>query len=88
MQLGKMGVWLTPHSLSPEQLRDTAQRIEALGYAAFWYPESRGYESFALGSFLLANTRRLILATGIANIYARDPVTAKQGQHSLAKLSG
>jgi probable F420-dependent oxidoreductase len=41
-----------------------------------------------LGSFLLANTERLIIASGIANIYARDATTAKQGQHTLAKLSG
>jgi probable F420-dependent oxidoreductase len=44
-----------------------------------------GYESFALGSFLLTQTTRLIIAS--ANIYARDATAAKQGQHTLAKLS-
>jgi probable F420-dependent oxidoreductase len=47
-----------------------------------------GYESFALGSFLLTQTTRLIIASGIVNIYARDATAAKQGQHTLATLSG
>jgi probable F420-dependent oxidoreductase len=88
MQLGKLGVWTQPHSLSGGQLRELAQEVERLGYSALWHPESRGYEAFSLASFLLCQTTRLIVATGIANIYARDPVTARQGQHSLAKLSG
>lgn len=88
MQLGKLGVWTQPHSLSARQLRELAQEVERLGYSALWHPESRGYEAFSLAGFLLCQTTRLIVATGIANIYARDPVTARQGQHSLAKLSG
>jgi len=33
---------------------------------------------------LLANTKKLIIASGIANIYARDAAATKQGQHTLA----
>lgn len=88
MELGKLGVWCSTHAFSRAQLLDLAQRTERLGYSVLWYPEGRGYESFALGSFLLEHTDKLILATGIANIYGRDPTTMKQGQHSLAKLSG
>jgi probable F420-dependent oxidoreductase len=88
MELGKLGVWCPTDSLSAGQVKDLAQQVEGLGYSALWYPESRGHEAFSLGSFLLSQTRRLIVATGIANIYARDATTAKQGQHTLAKLSG
>jgi len=88
MKLGRWGVWCALHGLEREALAALAQRTERLGYAALWYPESRGYESFALGGFLLGHTERLILATGIANIYARDAVTMKQGQHSLGRLYG
>ena len=59
-----------------------------MGYSALWYPEALSYESFSLGSFLLHETKTLIIATGNANIYARDATTAKWGQHTLAKLSG
>ena len=88
MELGKHGVWCATDPLSVPQLKELVQRVESLGYGTFWYPEARGHEAFALGSFLLGNTEKLIVATGIANIYARDATTAKQGQHTLAKLSG
>jgi probable F420-dependent oxidoreductase len=88
MELGKLGVFCFTDPLTPAQLIELAQRTERLGYAALWYPEVLSYESFALGSFLLHQTTTLTIATGIANIYARDATTAKQGQHTLATLSG
>jgi hypothetical protein len=69
-------------------LVELAQRTEELGYTGLWYPEAVGYESFGLGGFLLAHTKKLIIASGISNIYARDATAAKQGQHTLAKLHG
>jgi alkanesulfonate monooxygenase SsuD/methylene tetrahydromethanopterin reductase-like flavin-dependent oxidoreductase (luciferase family) len=53
-----------------------------------WYPETLSYESFGLGGFLLAHTEELIIASGNANIYARDATATKQGQHTLATLYG
>ena len=88
MDLGQKGVFCFTDALSPAQLVELAQRTEELGYAALWYPEVLGYESFGLGGFLLANTKKLIIASGIANIYARDAAATKQGQHTLAKLYG
>lgn len=88
MELGKLGVFCFTDPLTPAQLTELAQRTERLGYAALWYPEVLSYESFSLGSFLLTHTETLVIASGIANIYARDATTAKQGQHTLAKLFG
>jgi probable F420-dependent oxidoreductase len=88
MNLGQQGVFCFTDALTPAQLTELAQRTEQLGYAALWYPEVLSYESFALGSFLLTQTETLIIASGIANIYARDATAAKQGQHTLAKLFG
>ena len=39
-------------------------------------------------SWLLANTTKLIVAPGIANIYARDPMAMANGQRALAEQSG
>ena len=88
MELGKRGVFWFTDTLSPVQLIELAQRTEELGYAALWYPEVLSYECFSLGSFLLSNSKRLIIGSGIANIYARDAAATKQGQHTLAKFSG
>jgi probable F420-dependent oxidoreductase len=88
MELGKLGVFCFTDALTPAQLTELAQQTEHLGYAALWYPEVFSYESFALGCFLLQQTETLIIASGIANIYARDATATKQGQHTLATFSG
>jgi probable F420-dependent oxidoreductase len=53
-----------------------------------WYPESLSYEAVALAGFLLSQTGQLTIASGIANIYARDAVTSAQGHDSLNALYG
>ena len=88
MELGRKGVFWFTDSLDQTQLIELVQRCEQLGYSALWYPEALRYESFGLGSFLLAHSKKLIIASGIANIYARDPTATKQGQHTLGTLSG
>ncbi|HTO53018.1 MAG TPA: TIGR03620 family F420-dependent LLM class oxidoreductase [Myxococcota bacterium] len=87
MNLGKLGVWYFTESLSASQAAEAAQRIESLGYGALWIPEAVGRHPFAHASWLLANTSKLVLATGIANIYARDPAATAAAQKTLAEQS-
>ena len=63
-------------------------RVDELGYDTFWYPESTTFEALSLGGFLLQNSTNLNIASGIANIYARDPFTALSGHNSLNALYG
>ena len=88
MQLGKLGVWFFTDRLTAQDAGAAAQRIEALGYSALWIPETVGRDPFAHAAWLLANTERLVLATGIANIYHREPGVAGQAQKTLAEQSG
>ena len=61
-----------------------AQEVESLGFKALWIPESLGSkEIFAHASILLAATKTLIVASGIANIWARDPVAMSNGARTL-----
>ena len=46
-----------------------------MGYKVLWSPEAWGRDPFAHGGYLLAKTDQLIYATGIANIWVRDPMT-------------
>jgi probable F420-dependent oxidoreductase len=87
MNLGKLGVWYFTESLSASQAAEAVQRIESLGYGALWIPEAVGRHPFAHASWLLANTSKLVLATGIANIYARDPGATAAAQKTLAEQS-
>jgi probable F420-dependent oxidoreductase len=88
MELGRLGVWYPTDRLDASQLRALLQTIEGNGYSTFWYPEARGYESLALGSFLLAHSSRLMIGSSIANIYARDAFTASRGLATLNELYG
>jgi probable F420-dependent oxidoreductase len=64
-----------------------AKRVEGWAYGALWIPESRGRNALVHSAWLLANTQKLIVATGIANIYARDPMAMANGQKALAEQS-
>jgi probable F420-dependent oxidoreductase len=88
MELGKLGVWAGMDGMSAAQAVAFAQRIEAGGYSALWFPESRGRNALVHSSWLLSHTQRLIVATGIANIYARDAMAMANGQRTLAEQSG
>jgi probable F420-dependent oxidoreductase len=85
-QLGKLGVWYPIDRLDGAGLKRLLRAIEDLGYSTFWYPEALGYESFSIASFMLANTTRLLIGSSIANIYARDPFTARRGLRTLSGL--
>ena len=87
MELSTPGVWFFTDRLSATAAADAAKRIEGLGYSALWIPETMGRNPFAHAAWLLANTERLVVATGIANIYHREPGVTVQGQKTLAEQS-
>ena len=88
MKLGRLGVWYSTDKVNAAQAADLMRVVERNGYAAYWYPESRGYESMSLASYLLSNSDRLVVGSSIANIYARDPFTAQRGMVSLNAFHG
>lgn len=88
MELGRIGVWASFDSLTAAAGRDLAQKVEALGYRTLWMPESRGRNVLVNSAWMLASTSRLNIATGIANIYARDAMAMANAQRGLAEQSG
>lgn len=88
MQLGKVGVWNWLDGFSAKETVAFAQKVEALGYTSLWMPEAVGRDPFVTLGFLAAHTERLVLATGIVNIYARDPMATNAALRTLTDLSG
>jgi len=88
MEIGRLGVWSFIDAWSAQDAAEFAKRVEQWGYSALWIPEAVGRNALVASSWLLANTDRLIVATGIANIYARDPFAMAAAQLSLAEQSG
>jgi probable F420-dependent oxidoreductase len=86
MELGPVGIWTAQFDYQPAaKVREAAAELEQLGFGAIWFPESVGRESLTHAALLLGATSRILIATGIANIYARDPVTMAAGQNTLAE---
>jgi probable F420-dependent oxidoreductase len=86
--LRRLGVWAGIDCFAAPAAAAFAQRVEAWGYGALWMPEGFGREMFSASAWLLANTRDLIVASGIANIYGRDPLSAASAQNALNEQWG
>lgn len=86
-RIGRVGVW--SFELERRTARDAqrfAAEIEALGYPTLWIPESLGSkEIFSHAALLLGGSDRLVIASGIANIWARDPVAMANGARTLTE---
>ena len=70
-----------------DELVDSVERLESLGYHELWLPERAGREPFSICGFLLAKTTTLRISCGIANVYVRDADVVAQGRQTLAELS-
>ncbi|MFJ8001295.1 LLM class F420-dependent oxidoreductase [Streptomyces sp. NPDC096310] len=84
--LGPAGVWTEAlDHLPAAQARDVVQELEDLGYFSLWLSEGMRREVFVNASMLLGATRRMVVATGIANIWARDPAAMTAAQLTLTE---
>jgi probable F420-dependent oxidoreductase len=87
-RLGALGVFTYTDLMPAADAAKLAQRIEEWGYGALWVPDvSAGRDSLVHSSWMLANTARLILVTGIINIYGRDATAMVGAQVALAEQS-
>ncbi|MFB6549326.1 TIGR03620 family F420-dependent LLM class oxidoreductase [Streptomyces sp. NPDC056405] len=85
-RINQFGVWWGSFDQTPaDQVRSAAVQVEELGYGAIWIGESPGgREAFTHAGLLLAATRRITVATGIANIWLRDPAAMRAAAATLA----
>ncbi len=86
VDIGRVGVWqgmLDRHSTPV--VKDTVSEIEAMGWPCLWRPEALGRDPFVSAAILLGASTALKVATGIAQITARHPMTAVAGQKTLAE---
>lgn len=84
--LGRVGVWTFTLDANPAgATREAVAELENLGYGALWIPEGRGSkEALSHAALLLGASDRITVATGIANVWFRDPVAMASGARTLA----
>jgi probable F420-dependent oxidoreductase len=81
-----VGVWSGQLDFSTAaDVRDAAAEVEALGYGALWTGEAVGREVLTAAQLVLAATSSLVVATAIANIWARDALAMAAGQLALGE---
>jgi probable F420-dependent oxidoreductase len=85
-RLGRVGLWTRQLDIQPAgQLRAAIAELEALGWGSLWSWEVFGREALTNAGLLLCATRQMVIGTGIANIWARDPVAMAAAQRTLAE---
>jgi probable F420-dependent oxidoreductase len=87
MELGRVGVWLGALGWAPAaREREAVAELEELGYGTLWYSEAHNSkESLSHGALLLGASSRIVIASGIANIWVRDPMAMVAGANALAE---
>lgn len=84
---GRLGVWSFIDHLGAADAARFAKQLEDWGYGALWIPEAVGRDPFPIIAWMAAHTSRIVFATGIANIYARDAMTMKAIRKTLGEIA-
>src|SRR3954452_19132025 len=86
MKLDGVGLWTAQFDFQPATvIRDTVQELESLGYGSLWIGENIGREPISQSGILLAATQDLTIATAVANLWARDPLSLAAAQQTLSE---
>jgi probable F420-dependent oxidoreductase len=86
IDVGRIGIWTSAFEMQPSAAaKEATQQLEALGYPIVWLNEATGRDPFVMASLLLSATSTIKVATGIANVYARDAMTTAACQKTLAE---
>lgn len=86
MRLGRIGVWQGGSGRPAVDDREMVAELEQLGYAAFWFGEAPGgKEAFTRATTLLAATSSIVVGTGIASIWGRDPLNTASAIRTIGE---
>jgi probable F420-dependent oxidoreductase len=78
VQLSKIGIWTTYRALGEENAGEAARLAESLGFGALWLGGSPRLPAVRP---LLAASERMVIATGIVNVWQYGPVQLA-GEHA------
>jgi probable F420-dependent oxidoreductase len=85
-RLGPTGLWTIQFEFQPaDGMRRALAELEDLGYRTLWFPEVLGRESLTCAASMLCATNRMVIATGITNIWGRDAVTMAGAHNTLTE---
>ncbi len=84
----KLGLELAYSGASLKLPMDMILKAEALGFDSVWTAEAYGSDCFSPLAFIAAQTKRLRLGTGIAQLSARTPANCAMTAQTIEELAG
>ena len=86
LNLGKYGIFSAAFELQPADIaREGFAELDAMGWSTFWIGETTNREIFANAMLLLGASRKIKLASGIANLQLRAPVSMNAGWMTVSE---
>ena len=82
VELSKIGIWTSYRAIGEENAAEAAKLVEALGYGAFWLGGSPRLPTVRP---LLDATERIVVATGIVNVWQNEPAQLAAERAALAR---
>lgn len=76
----------TTLALPGDALAELAVKIERLGYESVWLLDAFGRDPFQTSAFLLSQSSKLKVATGVATVYSRDAMGMVQTREALSEF--
>ena len=72
-----------------QKMVEAARRAESLGFESVWVAETRfARDGFVPAAAIAARTKRVLISTGVVNVYTRNPVILAISYATLDELSG
>lgn len=87
LDLGQTGVWGHLDSLSIDDARAYARRVDELGFGTLWVPETVGRHPFTLLGLLAAETTSVVLGTSIVGIWGHDAQSTRMAALTLSEAT-
>lgn len=84
IDIGRVGIWTGVLDRHPAgRVREVAAELDEMGWPTLWIPETVSRDPFVAAAVLLEATNTMKVATGIASIWARDPMTTQNASMTL-----
>jgi probable F420-dependent oxidoreductase len=84
IDIGTWGIWTSLLDLHPTaRVREVLAELDDMGWGAIWRPESTGRDALISSAQWLEWCPRMAVATGIAQTYARHPLTTNSAVRTI-----
>ncbi|MGA2836718.1 MAG: TIGR03620 family F420-dependent LLM class oxidoreductase [Acidimicrobiales bacterium] len=88
LRANRTGLWTGAlEALPGPRALDAAAELDELGYGSLWFGEAYGREALTTALALLGATKRMVVGTGIANIYARGAMATNAASRLIEALA-